>query len=322
MTYRAFIGILCAASLGAGAWACSSSSSSSSATSGDAGDSGGPPEDASTPVEGGSDAPSGTGDAGPADSGKTDGPLLGDAGGDGGWGLTFSDEFNETSSTPDPTKWVYWSIGESASGPGWGLEYDTPSADVVQNGNLVITGTQAADGGILSGSITTKGKFQQTYGHWEASIKVPSGAGTWPAFWLMGDTNGQGWPTCGEIDIVEVVSPSPATAYGTIHSGNVSNAGQNTATGGSYKLASGNLSDGYHLYALDWSKDSIAFSVDGNAYETITPSSVTSGEVWAFDHDFYIIFDLAIGGSWPGPPNASTFPASMYVDYVRVYQTP
>ncbi|HEX8794197.1 MAG TPA: glycoside hydrolase family 16 protein [Polyangiaceae bacterium] len=86
-------------------------------------------------------------------------------------------------------------------------------------------------------------------------------------------------------------------------------------------LPSGNLSDGYHLYALDWAKDSIAFSVDGNVYETITPQTVTSGQLWPFDHDFYVIFDLAIGGGWAGPPNASTFPAAMYVDYVRVYQT-
>jgi beta-glucanase (GH16 family) len=315
MSYRAFVGLLSTLALGAGAWACSSSSGSAGestdASSGDA----------STTLDASPDAPlvneAGpvSNEGGPADSG-TDARTAND----GGLVLTFSDEFNESSSAPDPSKWVYWSIGEATSGPGWGLEYDTSSADVVQNGNLVITATQAPDGGVVSGSIATKGKFQQTYGHWEASIKVPGGAGTWPAFWLMGDTNGQGWPTCGEIDIVEVVSPTPQTAYGTIHSGNVSNPGQNTATGGSYKLASGNLSDGYHLYALDWSKNSIAFSVDGNVYETITPSTVTTGEVWAFDHDFYILFDLAIGGSWPGPPNASTFPASMYVDYVRVYQ--
>ena len=320
MSYRAFVGILSMLALGAGAWACSSSSGGAGASnepdasSGDDGST--PPVDANPS----SDAPLPSPESGPADSGvdghAADGSITNDA----GKAPTFSDEFDETSSTPDPSKWSYWSIGESASGPGWGLEYDTPSADVVQNGNLVITATQAADGGVLSGSITTKGKFQQTYGHWEASIKVPTGAGTWPAFWLMGDTNGQGWPTCGEIDIVEVVSPTPQTAYGTIHSGNTSDATMNTATGGSYKLASGDLSDGYHLYALDWAKDSIVFSVDGNVYETITPSTVTSGEVWAFDHDFYIIFDLAIGGSWPGPPNASTFPATMYVDYVRVYQ--
>lgn len=309
MSYRVLVGVLCASSLGAAVWACSSSSSSSSASDG------GPAEDASTPIEASPDGPPVGSEAGAADGGKMD---AADA---GGWVLTFSDEFNQSSSTPDPSKWIDYSIGESTSGPGWGLEYDTPSADVVQNGNLVITATQTADGGILSGSIATKGTFEQTYGHWEASIKIPGGAGTWPAFWLMGDTNGQGWPTCGEIDIVEVVSPSPGTAYGTIHSGNVSDATQNTATGGSYKLSSGNLSDGYHLYALDWSKDSIAFSVDGNVYETITPSTVTSGEVWAFEHGFYIIFDLAIGGSWPGPPNASTFPAAMYVDYVRVYRT-
>jgi beta-glucanase (GH16 family) len=320
MSYRAFVGILSALAFGVGAWACSSSSGSAGAS----GEPDASPGDASMPVpdaNAGPDAPSPVNEGGHGDAG-TDGPAATDGSikNDAGMVLTFSDEFNESSSTPDPSKWVYWSIGESASGPGWGLEYDAPSADVVQNGNLVITATQAADGGIVSGSIASKGKFQQTYGHWEASIKVPNGAGTWPAFWLMGDTNGQGWPTCGEIDIVEVVSPTPQTAYGTIHSGNVSNAGQNTATGGSYKLASGNLSDAYHLYALDWSKSSIAFSVDGNVYETITPSTVTSGEVWAFDHDFYILFDLAIGGSWPGPPNASTFPASMYVDYVRVYQ--
>ena len=316
MSYRAFGWVLCASSLATGAWACSSSSpsSSSSPAGDDAGDSGGPSQEAAAPIEAGDDAP-------PMDSGKTDGPAAVDASGDGGWVLTFSDEFNQSSSTPDSSKWGYTSLGTSTSGPGWALEYDTPSADVVQNGNLVITATQAADGGIFSGAIVTKGKFQQTYGHWEASIKVPSGAGTWPAFWLMGDTNGQGWPTCGEIDIVEVVSPTPATAYGTIHSGNVSDATQNTATGGTYVLPSGNLSDGYHLYALDWAKDSIVFSVDGHVYETITPSTVTSGGLWPFDHDFYVIFDLAIGGGWAGPPNASTFPASMYVDYVRVYKT-
>ncbi|HEX8792185.1 MAG TPA: family 16 glycosylhydrolase [Polyangiaceae bacterium] len=316
MSYRAFVGVLSTLAFGAGAWACSSSSGNAGESEDDAssGDSSTmrdvspdvPGEDASN--EGGGSAESGSDAPAPADAGS-DGRVL-----------TFSDEFNESSSAPDPAKWAYWSIGESASGPGWGLEDDTPSADVVQNGNLVITATQAADGGIVSGSITTKGKFQQTYGHWEASIKVPSGAGTWPAFWLMGDTNGQGWPTCGEIDIVEVVSPMPQTAYGTIHSGNTSDATQNTSTGGSYMLASGNLSDGYHLYALDWSKDSIAFSVDGHVYETITPQTVTSGQLWPFDHGFYIIFDLAIGGSWPGPPNAGTFPATMYVDYVRVYQ--
>jgi beta-glucanase (GH16 family) len=317
MSYRAFVGILSTFALGAGAWACSSSPGSAGATGEPDGSSG----EAGAPLDASSEAPSIVNEGGPTDSG-TDGPAASDAGtaSDGGWVLTFSDEFDETSPAPDPSKWSDYGINEATSGPGWGLEYDTPSADVVANGNLVITATQAADGGVLSGSIASKGKFQQTYGRWEASIKVPSGAGTWPAFWLMGDTNGQGWPTCGEIDIVEVVSPTPQTAYGTIHSGNVADAGENTATGGSYELASGDLSDGYHVYALDWSKDSIAFSVDGNVYETITPSSVTSGEVWAFDHDFYIIFDLAIGGSWPGPPSASTFPASMYVDYVRVYQ--
>ena len=239
---------------------------------------------------------------------------------DGGWVLSFSDEFNGADgSAPDPAKWVYTSIGGTPTGPGWGVENDTPDADVVSNGNLVITTTQAADGTVYSGAIDTKGKFEQAYGRFEARIKVAMKPGSWSAFWLMGDTNGQPWPTCGEIDVVETVDSAPKNAYATVHSGNTTNAAQNTSTGGIYTIPTGTMGDAYHLYAVEWAPDSLAFYVDENLYETVTMATLTTGELWAFDHPFYVILNYEVGGSWAGPPDPTTFPSEMLVDYVRVY---
>ncbi|HEY3817735.1 MAG TPA: glycoside hydrolase family 16 protein [Polyangiaceae bacterium] len=259
-------------------------------------------------------------DASGGDAGASDAQPAGDAAiGDGGWQLLWSDEFDEAGA-PDPSKWTFTSLGTATSGPGWGIEYDSPGAVQVSGGMLSITATQGPDGGVVSGAIDSKGKFQQAYGRFEARMKAPPGAGVWPAFWLMGDTNGQGWPTCGEIDIVEIVGSAPKNAYGTVHSGNTSDASQNTATGGIYTSPGADLSADFHVYAVEWSASEADFYVDTDLYETITPSTLTAGQLWAFDHAFYVLFDLAIGGSWAGPPTASTFPAPMLVDYVRVYR--
>ena len=306
----------------AASWSCSSASSGgaspSEAGAGDVAQVDSAADDSSLPSEGGaSDA--GTSDSAHAvDSGRAD---AGDGAVtlDGGWVLVWSDEF-DSGAAPDPASWTNTSIGTSTSGPGWGIEYDDPGAVTVSGGNLVITATQGADGGVTSGAIDSKGKFQQTYGRFEARMKAPPGAGVWPAFWLMGDTNGSGWPTCGEIDIVEIVGSAPKNAYATVHSGNTSNPSQNTSTGGFYTSPGADLSADFHVYAVEWSASQMDFTIDGNLYESITPASLTSGQLWAFDHDFYVMFDLAIGGSWAGPPSASTFPATMLVDYVRVYQ--
>jgi beta-glucanase (GH16 family) len=239
---------------------------------------------------------------------------------DPGWQLTWSDEFNEPDgSTPNPTWWNYTSISGATSGAGWGIENDTPSAVTISNGNLVFTATQDSGGTVYSGAIDTQGKFEQTYGRFEARIKVAEGAGAWSAFWMLGD-NGTDWPTCGEIDVVEVVASSPKSAYGTLHSGNTANATENTSTSATYTIASGDMGDDYHLYAVEWAPDSVKFFVDDTLYETDTNENLTSGELWAFDHNFYVILNLEVGGSWAGPPNATSFPMTMLVDYVRVYQ--
>jgi beta-glucanase (GH16 family) len=239
---------------------------------------------------------------------------------DSGWVLTWSDEFNgPNGSAPDSTKWTYTSINGTTSGPGWGVESDTPSAVTIQNGSLVFTATQADGGPVYSGAIDSMGKFEQTYGRFEARIKVATGAGAWSAFWMLGD-NGTSWPTCGEIDVVEVVQSSPHEVYGTLHSGNTSNAAENTSTGATYMVPSGDVSDDYHLYAVEWAPDSIKFYVDDNLYATQTNENLTAGELWAFDHPFYVIVNLEVGGSWAGAPNASSFPMTMLVDYVRVYK--
>jgi beta-glucanase (GH16 family) len=264
---------------------------------------------------------SGPGDAGPGDSGAADGAAI-DAGGDGGWMLVWSDEFDGEGGAPDTAKWTFTSLNTTTSGPGWGVEYDEPGAVAVGGGVLTISATRGADGGVVSGAIDSKGKFQQAYGRFEARMKAPPGAGVWPAFWLMGDTNGKSWPTCGEIDIVEIVGSAPKNAYATVHSGSTSNAAQNTSTGGVYTSSGPDQSAAFHVYAVEWSTSRLDFYVDTNLYESITPSTLTSGQLWAFDHPFYVMFDLAIGGSWAGPPSASTFPAPMVVDYVRVYQKP
>jgi beta-glucanase (GH16 family) len=258
----------------------------------------------------------GPGESGPADAGASDGSSASD----GGWVLVWSDEFDGDGGAPDPTKWTFTSLNTTTSGPGWGIERDEPSAVAVGGGLLTITATKGADGGVASGAIDSKGKFQQAYGRFEARMKAPPGAGVWPAFWLMGDTNGTSWPTCGEIDIVEIVGSAPKNAYATVHSGSTSNPATNTSTGGVYTSPGPDLSADFHVYAVEWSTSKLDFYIDADLYETVTPSTLTSGQLWAFDHAFYVMFDLAIGGSWAGLPEAGTFPAPMQVDYVRVYE--
>lgn len=245
----------------------------------------------------------------------------------GAWTLSWSDEFNGADgSAPDPAKWSF-----DLGGGGWGngeLETYTsrPENAVVQGGNLVITaakeaytGTDGISRDYTSARLKTQGLFSQSSGRFEARIKIPSGRGIWPAFWLLGnDVATNGWPSCGEIDIMENIGSQPATVFGTIHGPGYSGS---TAIGADTTLATGKYADAFHIFAVEWESTQIRFYADGVLYATRTPADLpNNGSVWVFDHPFFLILNVAVGGNWPGAPDSTTmFPQRMLVDYVRVY---
>ena len=244
------------------------------------------------------------------------------------WQLTWSDEFDGANgSLPDATKWT-----SVTGGGGWGnreLEYYTARADNAHQefGNLVITaaretytGPEGVTRDFTSARLKTAGKFSQTYGRFEARIKMPAGRGVWPAFWLLGDDIAQtGWPACGEIDIAELVGSAPATILGTIHGPGYSGS---AGVSSKYTLSAGkSFSDGFHTFAVDWAPNLIRFYIDDVLYATRTPAGLPPGSRWVFDRPFFIILNVAVGGNLPGPPDDSTaFPQTMRVDYVRVFK--
>jgi len=246
-----------------------------------------------------------------------------------GWALTWSDEFDQPNgSGVDPTKWTF-----DTGGGGWGneeLEYYTSGAAnaVVSDGSLVITAT--TEGAwqyscwygpcqYTSARLNTWGRFSQQYGRFEARIQVPQGQGVWPGFWMLGENLGAvGWPSCGEIDIMENVGSTPDTIYGTTHGpgpGSYPGNGLSAAY-----TASTPFGSGFHVYAAEWGPGSVSFYVDGTLYSSVTPSMLPSGATWVWDQPFFILLNFAVGGSWPGSPNATTsLPQEMRIDYVRVY---
>jgi beta-glucanase (GH16 family) len=241
---------------------------------------------------------------------------------------SWSDDFDGAAGTaPDPSKWTH-ETGGSGNGNNE-LEYYTDStsnAALDGNGHLVITARKENPANYscwygscqyTSARLNTASSFTQQYGHFEASIKIPYGQGMWPAFWMLGsDIGSVGWPASGEIDTMENIGKEPSTVHGTIHGPGYSGA---NGLGAAYTLPGGqHFSDAFHTFAVDWAPGSITFSVDGNAYETRTPAD-TNGNQWVFDHPFFIILNLAVGGGWPGSPDATTtFPQQMVVDYVHV----
>jgi beta-glucanase (GH16 family) len=244
-----------------------------------------------------------------------------------GWKLTWHDEFERKGvNHPDPSKWEF-EIG----GGGWGnneLEYYTQRIENSreENGLLAITAAKedyAGEGGVkrsyTSARLKTKTHFSQAYGRFEARIKLPGGKGVWPAFWLLGDDIGKdGWPSCGEIDIMESIGDA-TTAYGTLHGPGYSGA---SGMQGKYVLSGQRrFQDDFHLFAVEWDPEMIRFYVDDVMYASKTAQDVPPKSKWVFDHPFFIILNLAVGGNWPGNPDKSTvFPQTMLIDYVRVYE--
>jgi beta-glucanase (GH16 family) len=250
-----------------------------------------------------------------------------------GYTLVWSDEFN-SGTTPDSSKWTY-DIG----GNGWGnheLQYYTRRLEnaKVDGGNLVITARQetyTGAGGVTmnysSARLKTQGLFSQTYGRFEARIKLPAGRGIWPAFWMLGDNiANDGWPKCGEIDIMENVGTEPATNHGSLHGpSSTDSTSDRTATVSLPAPADSpvrqRLSDDFHIYAAEWEPGVVRFFLDSNLYATFTLAEWPAGGTWVFDHPFFIVLNVAVGGDWPGAPDATTvFPQTMLVDYVRVYK--
>ena len=245
-----------------------------------------------------------------------------------GYKLVWSDEFNGASL--DQTKWSY-EIGNGNNGWGNGeWEYYTDRAQNcnIGNGILTITALKENYGGFnyTSARIKTQNKFSFKYGKIEARIKLPYGKGMWPAFWMLGDNViSVGWPACGENDIMEMVGGSGKTTSGTVLSDSTvygtahwSNNGVHAQYGNSYSLKSGKFSDDFHTFSVTWDRKQIVWYVDGVAYNSI---DITPAGLSAFQNKFFIILNLAVGGSWPGyPDNSTIFPQTLNVDYVRVYQ--
>ncbi|HXH80799.1 family 16 glycosylhydrolase [Nocardioides sp.] len=244
-----------------------------------------------------------------------------------GWTSVWVEDFNgPAGSLPDPTKWNI-----ETGGGGWGnaelQNYTNRPSNVSLDGagNLVITARKEAYGSCWYGPCThtsarlqTMNKFTQKYGRIEARLKVPGGRGLWPAFWMLGDDIGSvGWPQSGEIDIMEVLGHETNKTYGTLHGPGYSGG---ASTGASHTLPSGSFADSFHTFRVDWAPDSIKWYVDGVLFSTKTPSDVGSNK-WVFDHPHFILLNLAVGGNWPGSPDAATpFPAQYVIDYVATYQ--
>jgi len=235
-----------------------------------------------------------------------------------GWNLVWSDEFDGTKI--DPKDWVF-----DKGGSGWGnveMEYytDRPENARLENGMLVIEARQEQYDRLnyTSARINTHGLHEFQYGRIEARMKLPYGQGIWPAFWMLGSN--ASWPLGGEIDIMEYIGKTPDTVYQTVHGPGYSGA---KGIGSHFILTADSLKNDFHIYTIEWTKNEIHWYVDYQEVFKVTLDQIPAGTQWVFDHPFFIILNLAVGGSWPGFADDTTvFPQQLKVDYVRVYQKP
>ena len=220
-------------------------------------------------------------------------------------------------SGPDPATWT-----AELGGGGWGdgqLQRYTDSPDNAAmdgDGRLAITARREPGGEITSARLVTRDAVSVRQGRVEARIRVPAGRGLWSAFWMLGTDIGEvGWPACGEIDVMEHVGSSPTSVHGTLHGPGYAGLGGGV---GHARDAGVDLTEGFHVYGVDWSADRVTWLLDGRAYGTLTPGDVPGP--WPFDHDFYLLLNLAVGGDWPGNSAEDlVLPATMLVDWVRVH---
>lgn len=234
--------------------------------------------------------------------------------------LVWSDEFSGNSLNTND-----WNYETGNGSGGWGnneLEYYTNSTKnvFVSNGNLIIEARKESIGGFnySSARLTTANKKFFTYGRVDMRAKLPKTKGIWPALWMLGsNVSTVGWPACGEIDIMELLGQEPSKSYATLHYNNSS--GVHGSKGNSYTLNGSAFYDQFHVFSMDWVQDQVKIYIDNNLVLTVTKADV--GSNYPFNNPFFFIFNVAVGGNWPGSPDATTtFPQRMIVDYVRVFQ--
>lgn len=233
-----------------------------------------------------------------------------------GMNLVWQDEFNGTELNGE--NWRH-----ETGGSGWGnneLQYYRPENTTVKDGYLIITAKKELFQGndYTSSRIITSGKKEFQYGRIDIRAALPKGQGIWPALWMLGsDFFTTGWPTSGEIDIMEMIGGAGRenTVHGTVH---WDHNGQYANYGKPSTLSSGTYNDTFHVFSIVWNETSIIWYVDDVQFNII---DITPAELSEFRNEFFFIFNVAVGGNWPGSPDASTvFPQHMIVDYVRVFQ--
>ena len=231
--------------------------------------------------------------------------------------LVWSDEFEGTTLNLD--NWTY-ELGDGCPNLcGWGnneLQEYTNDNHRLEEGMLIISAQKINNSNYTSTRIVTKGKKEFQYGRIEARVKVPSGAGMWPAFWALGnDIETNLWPNCGEIDIIEYVGKNPGQIFTSVHTASSFGNTVNTQI-----TPTPNVEDDFHVYSIEWNKDFIEFFFDDSRVYRYAPQ-IQNNETWPFNKPFFFILNLAVGGNFGGPvANNIEFPREFIIDYVRVYQ--
>lgn len=233
-----------------------------------------------------------------------------------GYSLVWQDEFNGNALNT-----TYWT--HETGGGGWGnneLQYYRAENTSMNGGTLIIEARDDGYGGndYTSSRMVTRNKFSFQYGRVDIRALLPKGQGLWPALWMLGQNFGSvGWPRCGEVDIMEMIGGNNRenTCYGTVH---WDEAGEHASYGGSTSVSGDNLAEAYHVFSIIWDEARIRWYVDNQFFHEVT---ITDAEKSEFHQDFFLIFNVAVGGNWPGNPDGFTvFPQRMKVDYVRVFQ--
>jgi beta-glucanase (GH16 family) len=246
----------------------------------------------------------------------------------GAYRLIWSDEFDGARGTSADRRTWRAEIG----GTGWGnqeLQYytDEPGnaahdgagnlAIVVRRVNPELARQQYGGCGYTSARLISRDRVSLQYGLIQARIKIPRAHGIWPAFWMLGQDIGQsGWPRCGEIDVMEHFGTGPTTVHGTIHGPGYSGQG---SLGASYPVGP-SLGRDFHVYSVAWDPGKIAWYVNDDLYYVVTPADL-NGKSWVFDHNFFLLINVAVGGTASVPPDETvTFPQTMLIDYIRLYE--